>query len=220
MAECPHCGATLVTTDDVCAECRDKVKNLDTAKANEPKLTQRTVAEVAKRVEEERRGTPRKLILMGLLLFVGGLLSLLVWVYLPAVFWLPIWIVATVAAILGVVSLVSGLALFVSDRFWFPMRARKSWSPSGCDPAGAAHRDRDQAVPAPASHRSPVSRSRASWPVASASRRGHVVARPQSGRCWSTGIATTPFPPRVPPFARVEFTGVVANGPGFATWAT
>ena len=83
----------------------------------EPEEFAEYVAEVAKRVEEERRGVPRKLILMGLLLFVGGILSFLVWVYLPAVFWLPIWIVATVAAILGVVSLVSGLALFVSDRF-------------------------------------------------------------------------------------------------------
>jgi hypothetical protein len=28
-----------------------------------------------------------------------------------------------------------------------------------------------------------------------------------------------PFPPRVPPFARAAFTGVVACGPGVATWA-
>ena len=117
MAECPHCGAGLVTTDDVCAECRDKVKNLETATANESKLMERTVAVVAKRVEQERRGARQKLMLMGLVLVSGGVVFFVIWGYLPAVFWLPIWIVATAATTLGVVSLVSGLVLFVSERF-------------------------------------------------------------------------------------------------------
>jgi hypothetical protein len=40
----------------------------------------------------------------------------------------------------------------------------------------------------------------------------------------ATGIATTPFPPRIPPFARVALTGgsrgCVASGPSVAMWAT
>jgi hypothetical protein len=75
---------------------------------------------------------------------------------------------------------------------------------NGRDPAGAA----------PASRRSPVSRSRALWPVAPASRRSRW---PRSGRSWSRGCHSRP---RVPPFAWVAFTGVVASGPGVATWAT
>ena len=36
------------------------------------------------------------------------------------------------------------------------------------------------------------------------------------GRCCPPSPG---FPPRVPPFARVAFTGVVASGPGVVTWA-
>ncbi len=41
------------------------------------------------------------------------------------------------------------------------------------------------------------------------------------GQVMAVNVARwPPFSPRVPPFARIAFTGVVACGPGVATWAT
>ena len=125
MTECPDCRARLAATDGVCSKCRNNGKNSETAKANCPKLMEGSVAEVAERIEQERRVAPQKLVRMGLVLVIGGVSFAVIWGYLPAVFWMPIWIVATLATTLGVVSLVSGLVLFVSDRFWPPRRARR-----------------------------------------------------------------------------------------------
>ena len=85
----------------------------------------------------------------------------------------------------------------------FGVRRRRACrrQPPGRDPAGAGP------LTAPASRRSPVSRSRALWPVAPASRRSRLAA-----------IRQVP-PPSCPPFARAAFTGVVACGPGVATSA-
>jgi len=58
---------------------------------------------------------------------------------------------------------------------------------AGRDPAGAGHRDRDHAIPAPASRRSPASRSRALWPVAR--RATQPLGRQRSGvATWAQGV--------------------------------
>ena len=114
VMECPHCNARFFTADGVCPNCRSTIKDSEAAKLNK---TQLAAGAIAERDKNERRAGPKRLILMGSVLVIGGVLFGVIWGAMPAVFWLPMWILATLAFGLGAISLLAGLALFVSDRF-------------------------------------------------------------------------------------------------------
>lgn len=81
--------------------------------------------------------------------------------------------------------------------------------PLGRDPAGAGHRDRNHAGPS----RQIACRTHRSTSYSDI-RPGTACERQPNGRD-PAGVA----PLSVPPFVHAAFTGVVASGPGFATWA-
>ena len=45
VIECPHCGARVITTDDVCPACRNTVKNPVAGREDKAKLVETTIAE-------------------------------------------------------------------------------------------------------------------------------------------------------------------------------